>query len=138
VNRKPWNAAALVPLQLPQPLGKRITPPSAALAEVQSWNVATATGSCRASLPGPPSARTCTPLQVRALGTRIRTEVALGRRFAVWAKGGSVFGLDMATGHVLRLHTGRFAPQGLVITAGRLLWWVNVRGHGHILRLRLP
>jgi hypothetical protein len=157
------TTVAILPLQLPQPMGDGIHPPTARLAEVQSWNVAAGTRRCRAPLGAPPTAvaikggemavlvpgtggihlvrlssRSCAKLGRRMLPTRVRAEVALGRRFAAWATARSVFTLDLSTGHVTRVHTGSLAPHGLAITEGRLVWWVNGPRHSRVLRLHLP
>jgi hypothetical protein len=157
------TTVALAPLRLPQPMHARIRPPSAPIAQVQSWDTGAGTQNCTAALAAPPlalatagariaalvpgpggthlvrlSAHTCAQVGNRALGGRVRAEVAIGRRFVAWATARSVMALDLTTGRVLRLATGRLAPHGLAISSGRVVWWVNGRAHGRILRLRLP
>jgi hypothetical protein len=157
------STVAILPLQLPQPMGNAIRPPGARLSEVQSWNVAAGTRWCRTALAAPAvavaikgremavvvpgtggnhlirlSSRTCRKLGRRLLPTGVSAEVALGRRFAAWATARSVFALDLNTGHVIRVHTGKLAPRGLAITGGCLVWWVNGPGHSRVLRMRLP
>ncbi len=157
------TTVAILPLQLPQPMGDAIRSPDARLSEVQSWDLAAGTRRCSAALAAPAAAvaingremavlvpgaggnhlvrlssHTCRKLGRRPLPTGVRAEVALGRRFAAWATARSVFTLDLTTGRVTRVHTGTLAPQGLAITGGSLVWWVNGPGHSRVLRMRLP
>jgi hypothetical protein len=50
----------------------------------------------------------------------------------------SVMTLNRTTGRLSRLYRGRFAPRGLALMDGRLVWWIDGRHGSRILRLPLP
>jgi hypothetical protein len=84
------------------------------------------------------SASTCARVGSRALGGGIQPAVAMGARVAAWVSGRSIMTLSLATGHVARAYRAMLVPHGLVISDGRLVWWVNGRHGGRVLRMPLP
>jgi hypothetical protein len=158
-----WPALALVPLKLPQPMGNRVTPPARGTAALQSWSLRTGTRRCTAAVAAAPtavatngvqiaaivpaspghrlvrlSAATCARVGSRALGGGIQPAVAMGGHVAAWVSGRSIMTLDLATGRVARVYRAMLVPHGLVISDGRLVWWVNGRRGGRVVRLALP
>jgi hypothetical protein len=157
-----WPSLAIVPLQIPQPMGNHIAPPTRGTNRIESWNLRTKTRRCTANFAGAPtavatngtqvaaivptsrghrlvriSARTCARLGSRTLGGHVHPELVLGRRVAAWVSGRSVMTLDLASGHVSRLYRAMLVPHGLAITNGRLVWWVNGAHGSRVLRLPL-
>jgi hypothetical protein len=158
-----WPALAIVPLRLPQPMGDRVTPPDRGTERVESWSLRTRTRNCTASLAGVPtavatngrqtaaivptspghrlvrlSARTCAHLGTRTLQGHIQPAVAMGAHVAAWVSGHSIMTLDLADGRVSRVYRAALVPHGLVISDGRLVWWVTGRHGSRVLRLPLP
>lgn len=159
-----WPALAIVPLRLPQAMGSRVSPPRAATAGVESWDLRTRTRTCSANLTGAPtavatngtqiaalvpaprgvrlvriSAATCATVGSRALNGRVRSRLAMGRHVVAWVSGRSVMTLDLASGDVSRVYRGALVPQGLALTNAQLVWWVTGKAGGsRVLRLALP
>jgi hypothetical protein len=158
-----WPALALVPLKLPQAMGNRVTPPTQGTAALQSWNLRAGTRRCSAGVAAAPaavatngvqiaaivpsspgdrliriSAATCARLGSRPLGGSIQPGLAIGAHVVVWVSGRTIMTLNLATGHVTRAYRASLVPHGLVISDGRLVWWVNGRHGGRVLRLALP
>jgi len=158
-----WPALAIVPLRIPQPMGHSATPTTRGTSKIESWNLRTQTRRCTANLAGVPtavatngvqiaaivptspghrlvriSARTCARLTSRALGGHIQPELAMGRNVIAWVSGRSVMALNTSTGRVSRLYRGMLVPHGLVLSNGRLVWWVNGANGSRVLRLPLP
>jgi hypothetical protein len=158
-----WPTLALVPLKLPQAMRDRVTPPTQGTAVLQSWNLRTGTRRCTAGVAGPPtavatngaqiaaivptapghrlvriSAATCAQRGSRPLAGQIQPAVAIGAHVTSWVSGRSIMTLDLATGRVSRVYRAMLVPHGLVISDGRLVWWVNGRHGSRVLRLVLP
>ncbi len=154
--------AAIVPLELPQHMRKRVLPPRSGTAAVESWDLAAGTRRCTAALHTPPSAvamngrqiavlvagavhthlvrlsaRTCSVLGDRTL-THARTGVALANRFVVWAAGDSVLAMGLGSGRVQRLHTGSLPAHGVTVSGGQVFWWIRGATRSRILRTALP
>ncbi len=157
-----WPTLALVPLRLPQAMGNRVTPPARGTAALQSWNLRTGTRTCTAAVAATPaavatngvqiaaivpaspshrlvriSAATCARLGSRPLGGSIPPALAMGAHVAAWVSGRTIMTLDLATGRVTRVYRAMLVPHGLAISDGRLVWWVNGRHGGRVLRLAL-
>jgi hypothetical protein len=158
-----WPTLAIVPLRLPQPMGELILPPARGTERVESWNLRTKTRRCTAGFAGVPAAvatngariaaivptspgrrlvildaRTCAHLRTRPLDGHIQPAVAVGAHVAAWVSGRSIMTLDLATGRVSRVYRAALVPHGLVISDGRLVWWITGRHGGRVLRLPLP
>jgi hypothetical protein len=158
-----WPAVAIVPLKLPQPMGNRVVPPARGTPRIESWNLRTQARRCAAGLAGVPtavatnglqiaaivptspghrlvrlSARTCAHRGSRTLDGHIQPAVAMGAHVAAWVSGHTIMTLDLASGRVTRVYRARLVPHGLAISDGRLVWWVNGRHGGRVMRLVLP
>jgi hypothetical protein len=62
-----WPTLALVPLELPQAMGNRVTPPARGTAALQSWNLRTGTRSCTAAVAAAPTAVAATGVRIAAI-----------------------------------------------------------------------
>ena len=159
-----WPALAVVPLEIPQPMGNNVTPATRGTNRIESWSLRTKTRNCTANITGAPtavatngtqiaaivptspghrlvriSARTCARLTSRALGGHIQPELAMGRSVVAWVSGRSVMTLDLRTHRVSRLFRGALVPHGLSLSNGQLVWWVTGQAGGsRVLRLALP
>lgn len=154
--------AAIVPLELPQQMRKRVLPPRSGTAAVQSWDLAAGTRRCTATLRATPSsvatnghqiaalvpggvhshlvrlsARTCGVLGDRTLD-HARPGVALANRFVVWAAGRAVLAMNLRTGRVQRLHTGSLPAHDVTVSGGQVFWWIRGTKRSRILRAALP
>lgn len=148
-----WPALAIVPLQIPQPMGDNVTPPTRGTNQIESWNLRAKAQRCTANLAGVPaavatnggqigaivrtpqgtnltrlSAISCTRAGVRILTGHVQPELVMGRHIVVWVAGRSVMAL--ANHRVTRLYRGALVPHGLSLSNGRLVWWVTGSGGG--------
>ena len=157
------STLAVVPLALPQDMGHRITPPTAGIAEVQSWDTGARTRRCTSALAAAPvavatngrqidalvqiagathlvrvGAAACGRLGDRVLAGQVRAQVAVGGGWAVWATPHRITGLDLATGRVRSLRAVSLPVHGLAIDGGNLVWWISGPTHSRVLRMALP